>query len=344
MASSTELEDRIRGAILGLAVCDALGAPVEFKARGKFPLVTEMLPNDSFDTPEGAFTDDTSMALCLAQSLLENEGKQNSVDQVEKYLAWRDEGYMSSVGYCFDIGVSTTGCLQLWQSLLLSEAAGLRPDSPAAESTFSNIQKTVREKYNQERYCGNGSLMRVLPVATIAADVNTAVSLAIESSMTTHPHPRCSSACALYVKLVFTALQSGQSKGPAILAENIAEMVQDSVLNVEEVLKSRLAPYKTISDWTAKPENDISSSGYVVDSLEASLWAFFTTQSFEEGAIRVVNLGDDADTIGAIYGGLAGAYYGLNAIPDRWLQKMKRMNLLQDIATKIVTFRQSSDS
>ena len=335
MASAT-LASRIRGALLGLAVCDALGAPVEFQQRGSFPLVTEMLPNEAFGTPEGAFTDDTSMTLCLAQSLLDNESTHNSVDQIEKYLAWRSDGYMSSVGWCFDIGVSTNACLSRWSSLMEFEQSHLRPGSPAAEAALLSIERTIRNEYNKEQFCGNGSLMRVLPTALMASSTAKAVDLAIQSSVTTHPHPRCTSACAVYVQLVCLALQSNEPREKAALASSLANASQSPDTDIDEILQSRLAPYKSLDDWRSKPEQEISSSGYVVDSLEASLWAFFTTNTFRDGAVRVVNLGDDADTVGAIYGGLAGAYYGVDAIPAEWLSKMKLLDLLKDITTKIL--------
>src|ERR1700712_2530816 len=107
---------RVKGAIYGLAVCDALGGPVEFKSRGSFKQVTAMLPNDNFGLPAGCFTDDTSMALCLAHSLLDCDGNSNTVDQVRKYISWFRDGYMSSVGICFDIGVSTQSTLTLWET------------------------------------------------------------------------------------------------------------------------------------------------------------------------------------------------------------------------------------
>ena len=341
MASSGNLASRIRGAILGLAVCDALGAPVEFKARGRFPLVTEMLPNESFNTPAGAFTDDTSMAMCLAHSLVENEGKHNAIDQAEKYLAWSDQGFMSSVGYCFDIGVSTRLCLRRWQELINSEIKTLKPGSPTAESAAFTIEKTIRHEFRKEVFCGNGSLMRVLPTALMASSVDEAAALAFQSSLTTHPHARCTSACGLYARLVFLATQISDSHDDKeSLALDLTNMVNGTDMEVEQVLKQRLAPYKSVADWFSKPVSEISSSGYVVDSLEASLWAFFTTDAFEEGAIKVVNLGDDADTVGAIYGGLAGAFYGAEAIPDRWLSRMKRKDLLDDVITKVIAFRQ----
>ncbi|RMZ80203.1 hypothetical protein DV737_g3110, partial [Chaetothyriales sp. CBS 132003] len=279
------LISRIRGAVLGLAVCDALGGPVEFQPRGSFPLVTEMLPNDNFDLPAGAFTDDTSMALCLAHSLLAYNGSHNAVDQVERYLDWQSNGYMSAVGYCFDIGVSTA---------------------------VSSIQQQIYQAYNREMFCGNGSLMRVLPVALIAT--------------TTTATKQEFLADSLRQILVVSDEQNASTRA--------------GDQTVDRVLTSRLQPYASLDDWKLKPTSEIRSTGYVVDSLEAALWAFFSTETFEDGAIRVVNLGDDADTVGAIYGGLAGAFYGTEAIPARWLEKLLRVDLLDEVIDGIARYHQ----
>ena len=162
--------------------------------------------------------------------------------------------------------------------------------------------------------------------------------------MPTHPHLRCVHACMIYAALVFQAL-NGASKNE--LAVGLGGSVNDPPSNIsdspiEPVLKERLEVYRSVADWEAKSSNSIRSTGYVVDSLEASLWAFFKTSSFEEGATLVVNLGDDADSVGAIYGGLAGTFYGIENVPERWLQDMKRMDLVDEVVQKILTHRDKS--
>lgn len=312
-----KLSSRIRHAFFGLAVCDALGAPLEFKPRRWNPnkYTTDMLPNPNFDLPEGHFTDDTSMALCLAQSLIDAGGKDDPVDQAKRYVRWMDDGYMSSVsGYAFDIGIQTRLALQYWRK---------QPEI----STLEFVQK----KFNEERRCGNGSLMRVLPCALVARSEAEAVDLSRRSSEVTHPHQRCSDACSLYSSLVYHALR-GSSKTK--LLQHLRENLKSDAIDPD--IHLRLIEYEEVLDFKKKPRSEISSSGYVLDSLEAALWAFFTTDKFEEGAIEVVNLGDDADTVGAIYGGLAGAFYGNEScIPDRWLSKMKQIKLVEQAADGI---------
>jgi len=333
MSATVPLPSRIKGAIYGLATCDALGGPVEFKARGRFPKVTDMQPNDNFGLPPGCFTDDTSMALCLAHALLDHDGQSDTLEQVQNYLLWWQQGYQSSTGNCFDMGMSTQRALETWDSRLGGTKAGSRARKDAVEF----IQKRITDYFSDENFCGNGSLMRVLPVSLVARSKAEAVDLAAASSLPTHPHLRCVHACSLYASLAYQAL-NGTAKDE--LATSLAEAISETPL--ESVLKERLQDYRVRGDWQAKSSDEIDSSGYVVDSIEAALWAFFNTGSFEDGAILAVNLGDDADTVGAIYGGIAGAFYGYDAIPARWLQDMKRKDLLDDVVQKLLVHREKA--
>ncbi|KAI1619102.1 ADP-ribosylglycohydrolase [Exophiala viscosa] len=335
---------RVKGALVGLAVCDALGAPVEFKKRGSFPEVNTMLPNENFGTPAGSFTDDTSMALCLAHSLLDNGGETNIADQVKKYIAWWQEGYMSSTtGTAFDIGAQTKDTLTEWFKYLEEDYDNLDPDSVEAEQALRGMQKKVADSYSKEQCCGNGSLMRVLPVALIARSEPDVVRLAKESSLITHPHLRCAQACMVYSALVYQTLNGASRTEMAIsLAESINDPDPPNNITdfaLEPVLRERIGRYQKLEDWESTLSESIRSTGYVVDSLEAALWAFFKSDGFEEGAILAANLGDDADTIGAIYGGLAGAYHGVEAIPEKWLKDMKKMDIVNEVVDGILTYR-----
>ncbi|KAK5951491.1 hypothetical protein OHC33_007547 [Knufia fluminis] len=310
------LNTRIRTALYGLAVCDALGAPLEFQPRqhDRPKYVRDMLPNANFDLPAGHFTDDTSMALCLAHSLVTSNGKHNAFDQAIRYVRWLDEGYMSSVAdSAFDVGTQTRQALQYWR-----------------QSASAETLNFVGRKFDEDWRCGNGSLMRVLPCALVAKTEQEAVVLAKESSRVTHPHTRCVDACGLYTRLAWHALQGANKE------QLIGEM-QKHVESLEVELRKRLQQYDSIEAFDSKPRKQISSSGYVIDSLEAALWALFTTETFEAGAIEVVNLGDDADTVGAIYGGLAGAFYGkVECIPERWLRDMKSFELVVEAAQHLI--------
>ncbi|KAL2396958.1 hypothetical protein ABEF93_005225 [Exophiala dermatitidis] len=344
MTEPPSLSSRVRGGLVGLAVCDALGGPVEFKQRGTFAKVTSILPNDNFGVGAGFFTDDTSMALCLGHSLVDCHGESKLVDQVRRYLDWWKNGYMSSTGKTFDIGVATLRALETWSHELDAKYNHLQPDSVEAEEALREIEKKIRDTFSEEKYCGNGSLMRVLPTALIARSEPEAVELARESSLTTHPHLRCVHACMIYATIVYQAL-NGASKTE--LAVSLGETVNDDAGNVtdydlEPELKDRLQRYRALGDWEATAVEEIKSSGYVVDTLEASLWAFFKSNSFEEGAVLAVNLGDDADTVGAVYGGLAGAFYGIEQVPERWRRDLQRIDLVEELVEKILKFRETN--
>lgn len=327
--SRQPVPSRIQGSLFGLAICDALGGPVEFKTRGTFPLITDLEPNTNFSLPAGCFTDDTSMTLCLAQSLIDCCGF-DLQDQVKKYVAWSRDGYMSSVPErgCFDIGIGTQSVLRAWSAHYEEHGYG-KEGSELARAVREEGQQMVDSMFRREGYCGNGSLMRVIPIALTfhAAGVERAIHYARESSKVTHPHPRCQEACAVYIKLAVMALLSSEK---AALAEAVAtESIRD------EQLRDRLSSYKSLDFWRQQTESNIRSTGYVIDTLEAALWAFFTTDTFEHGAIRAVNLGHDADTVAAVYGGLAGAYYGFDAIPDRWVRDMRNKDLLARISQEL---------
>ena len=286
-------EDRYRGCLLGLAAGDALGTTLEFRTRGSFAPVTDMVGGGPFGLQPGQWTDDTSMALCLAESLIEN-GRFDPDDQMRRYLAWWREGYLSSTGVCFDIGNTVASALRQY------EQTGQPFSGPTGP-----------------RSAGNGSLMRLAPVPMFFCQYPAlAIEMAGESSRTTHGARTCIDACRYFGGLIVGA-QRGGSKETLLSREYspLAESWSAEPLcpEVAEVAKG---------SFRTKTAGEIVGSGYVVRSLEAALWAFDQSSSFEDGCLLAVNLGDDADTTGAIYGQLAGAYYGQEAIPHGWREKL----------------------
>ena len=302
---ATTLE-RYLGSMLGLAVGDAVGAQVEFMRPGDFEPVADMVGGGVFRLPAGAFTDDTSMALCLAQSLVERGGF-DPVDQLERYLRWIREGYMSSTGRAFDVGGTCA------DAILRFEATR----QPYCGSTNPNR-------------AGNGSIMRLAPVPLFfAREPEKAVEMSAASSRTTHGAPNAVDGCRYLGALIVGAV-SGASK--------------------EELLSPRYTPapglwerapladaVREIADgsFVAKDPPEIRGTGYVVDSLEAALWAFHRGHSFEEGLMLAVNLGDDADTTAAVYGQLAGALYGVSAIPQRFRDRLVMRDLIEALAVRL---------
>jgi ADP-ribosylglycohydrolase len=281
--------DRYRGALLGLAVGDALGTTLEFKPPGTFEPITDMVGGGPFGLEPGQWTDDTSMALCLAESLVTCQGF-DAADQMRRYVRWYREGYWSSTGSLFDIGSTVSAALRRFE----------RDGNPVAGETHA-------------RAGGNGSLMRLVPIPlAFANDPTEAIRLAGEMSRTTHAAPEPVDACRYYAGLVLGAL--GGERKERLLAPRYSPV---SGVWKGEALSPRIEAIAAGSFQVRQPP-EVRGTGYVVDALEAALWAFWTTDTFEAGALAAVNLGDDADTTGAIYGQLAGAYYGLAGIPERW--------------------------
>ncbi len=279
--------DRARGALLGLAIGDALGAPVEFKARGTFEPVAGFRSGGTHHLEAGQWTDDTSMALCLAESLAEC-GRFEPVDQMKRYNRWFRQGYMSSTGTCFDVGSATR------EAIIRFERTG---------EGFSGSTDLNR--------AGNGSLMRLAPIPIFFYDdPERAVFYAAESSRVTHGAMEATEACRYFAALLWGALHGETSYDlMSPLYEPIEGLWEKAPLipSIEEIARG--------SFRTRSPE-EIQGTGYVVKSLEAALWAFNRGKTFEEAVLLAVNLGNDADTTGAICGQLAGAYWGASAIPE----------------------------
>jgi ADP-ribosyl-[dinitrogen reductase] hydrolase len=288
--------DRFRGALVGLAVGDAVGTTVEFKAPGTFTPVTDMVGGGPFGLPAGAWTDDTSMALCLAESLVECEGF-DPVDQLERYVRWFRDGHWSSTGACFDIGNATRAALRRFEET--GEPFPGDADPNAA---------------------GNGPLMKLAPVPlAFALKPELALQRAGESARTTHGAPEAVDAARYFAARLITAL--GDDSAETFLARSRS-------------LHPKVAAVAEGSYRDGQPPA-IQGSGYVVLALEAALWALHTTDSFEAGVLAAVNLGDDADTTAAIYGQLAGATYGVDAIPRRWRERLHRGDEIEAMADRL---------
>ncbi len=277
-------QERYRGALYGLACGDAVGTTVEFKPRGSFAPVTGMTGGGPFSLKAGQWTDDTSMALCLAESLVTKQGF-DPADQMGRYLNWWQWGYMSATGSCFDIGLTVREALSRFQQS--GQAYSGSPDPMTA---------------------GNGSLMRLAPVVLFAhPDAASIHRLSADSSRTTHGAAEALECCQLFAALISAAL-AGKPK---------TELLAALPFKCEQVKVAAIASGAFIT----KSDSDIRGNGYCVDSLEAALWCFFNTDSFEQAVLRAANLGEDADTTAAIAGQIAGAFYGAAAIPADWLAR-----------------------
>ncbi len=302
-----ELESRYAGALLGLACGDALGTTLEFTSPGSFEPIFGIRGGGPFQLPAGYWTDDTSMAMCLAESLVECGGF-DAADQMQRYVRWWKEGYWSSTGRCFDIGATTAGALSKFVETGEAMSGSREPDT-----------------------AGNGSLMRLAPLALYyRADAEEAIRMAGESSRTTHGARTCVDCCR-YMAAMLVGVLEGCSK------EEVCAPKFSPAMRVWE----RLPLHKEVEEvalgsFRRRSPPHIRGSGFAVRSMEAALWAFFHSESFEEGALKAVNLGDDADTTGAIYGQLAGAYYGEGAIPERWRKMLHRGGEIRAMGVRLL--------
>jgi len=299
IAPTDSERDRFRGCLLGLAAGDAVGTTVEFQPRGSFPPLTDMVGGGPFRLQPGQWTDDTSMALCLATSLVERGGF-DAVDQMNRYWNWYGFGYLSSTGRCFDIGSTVSAALHRYR----------QTDEPFSGSTHP-------------RSAGNGSLMRLAPVPMFFAhDRPQGLHYCAESSRTTHGAAECLDACRLFGDMLVRALHGAPKHD--ILFDRLGDAIASPAI-------------RAIAEgaYRDKTGDGIRGSGYVVDCLEAALWCFHTTESFAAAVLQAANLGDDADTTAAVCGQLAGAYYGETGIPRHWLEILAMGREIGDLADRL---------
>jgi ADP-ribosyl-[dinitrogen reductase] hydrolase len=303
--TSTDLTplDRARGCLLGLAAGDAVGTTLEFRSPGSFEPIDDMVGGGPFELAPGEWTDDTSLALCLAESLVACRGF-DALDQAQRYLAWWETGKPGPKDHCFDIGTTTSDSLDRFR-----ESGNPVSDSADVDSA------------------GNGSLMRLAPIPICySTDLKTAVDAAGESSRVTHAAEEAVDACRAYAAMLLAAL--GGADREAILATPAPSGPAGRPLApaVVEVMEG---------SWRHKSEGKIVGSGYVVEALEAAIWCFANTQNYREAILRAANLGDDADTTAAICGQLAGAYYGASGIPEGWRAKLFMGDAIEALATQL---------
>jgi ADP-ribosyl-[dinitrogen reductase] hydrolase len=292
--------ERYRGCLLGLAAGDALGTTLEFQMPGSFKPITDIVGGGPFDLKPGEWTDDTSMALCLAESLVAKQGF-DAVHQLETYVGWWKHGHFSVKGRCFDIGITTSRSLSRFEQTRSPQAGSADPSA-----------------------AGNGSLMRLAPAPlAFAGSPNEAIARAGESSTTTHAAPECVDSCRYFAALLLGAIK-GQSK-QELLDAKVAGLVPKVAEIAEGSFKRKEPP-------------QIRGSGYVIHTLEAALWAFNRSNSFREGALAVVNLGEDADSTGAVYGQIAGAFYGEAGIPAEWRAKLAMRETIEALADGLHRF------
>lgn len=293
--------------LIGLAVGDALGVPVEFASRKRLSNdpVTGMRGYGVWNQPPGTFSDDTSMALCMVDALREGFSTER---MARNFVAWWQEGLWAAHGHCFDIGGATSQALS-------RVMAGTSPEASGGTNSYDN---------------GNGALMRIAPIVFFVEHlpVEERLDRVRRAAAITHAHPISVVACQFFVEYL-VALRGGMEKSAALthVQRTFAGLVPPSMHAGLAALRLALAP-----DLAERPEDDISSGGFVIDTLEASLWCFLRTSTYAEAVLLAVNLGGDTDTTGCVTGALAGLYYGMEAIPPEWRASLARANEIEALA------------
>lgn len=295
-AGPEAVQDRAIGCLLGLAVGDALGTTLEFSIRDSRPRLTDIVGGGPFNLEAGQWTDDTSMALALGDSLLVGDAPDMD-DLMNRFVRWWRHGDYSCTGSCFDIGITTRGALERF----------LRTGNPLAGST-------------DPMSAGNGSLMRLAPaaIAGFATGEPGGVAVARLQSSTTHGAQTCLEACEAFAFRLYLAM-AGKDRWFVFdfKADNASDPTIQNILG---------------GSWRGKRRCEIRSSGFVAHSLEAAIWCVARTSNFEDAVLLAANLGDDADTTAAITGQLAGALYGKSGIPARWLERLAWRDRIEELA------------
>lgn len=298
------IEDKQKGMLVGLAIGDTLGMPLEFKQRGTFQPLEALAQGGPFNLPLGYWTDDTSMALCLADSILAKQSY-DSYDVMDRYADWQANGYRSSTGVCFDIGNQVSSAIAHYKT---------QPE------VTTNEQRTES--------AGNGCIMRLAPVVIASIAANNSLELTMQiaaiSGRETHYSTLAEEATALFAELLINATKATSKN--QVLKLYAPEKLSDQLLT-------------TVRKASERSLDELKPSGYVLDTLEVAIWAFMTTDSFKDGALKAVNLGGDSDTIGAVYGQLAGAYYGLEGIPQEWLKQLHDYDEIVVLAEQLSTIK-----
>ncbi len=298
--------------LLGLAVGDALGVPVEFKSRDilKKNPIKEMIGFGSHKVPAGTWSDDSSLSFCLAEALLDDF----NVEELGKlFVRWYEDGYWTANGDVFDIGMTTHVAIIKMTTGIKAEMAG-----------------EINETSN-----GNGSLMRIAPLVfhVYSKSIHARYTIIKQVSSITHAHIRSVVSCFYYVEFC-RQLLFGKSKSEAYL--KMQEAIPSFLVN-QGVPQNEIDQFDRLlkNDIAILKESEIKSSGYVVHTLEAAIWIFMTSDNFEECVLKAVNLGDDTDTTAAVTGALAGMYYGEKQIPLSWLNILSRRGDIESLGKSL---------
>jgi ADP-ribosyl-[dinitrogen reductase] hydrolase len=302
----------VHGALFGVAIGDALGVPAEFKSREALKLdpIKDFVGFKSHGQPPGTFSDDSSLMFCLAETLCSGYDLN---DLGYRFIQWQENGYWTAGGEIFDIGMTTSRAIGRLKK-------GTRP---ALAGDFDEDNN------------GNGSLMRIMPLLFYIRnfDLEERYAITKDVSSVTHGHIRSVIACFYYLEFALELLK-GSDKQTAY--KNTAKTVYDFIVSKQIIQKEvdLFAPLLK-NDITKENIDNIPSFGYVMNTLKASMYCFLTTENYQDATLMAVNLGNDADTTGAVTGGLAGLYYGLEGIPEKWRNEIKKSKNIKDLCDRL---------
>lgn len=309
MKSNTIQTNPVIDALLGVAIGDALGVPFEFKVNMEMKTnpATGMVSYGTHHQPEGTWSDDTSLTLCLAESLV---GGYDLKDMAEQFIQWKNKAHWTARGNVFDIGMTTSRAISRLANLIEKNEID---------------QLSEQKYYARESDNGNGSLMRILPLLFFikGLPIEQQFKIIWETSALTHRHIRAAMSCLIYLKLAEKII-AGVDKHLAYqeTRENITVFWNDMEFSKTERKHFERMIQNDISELDIEA---LRSGGYVIESIEASLWCFLNRDTYKDGVLTAINLGNDTDTTGAITGGLCGLYYGLNSIPEYWIVSIARL-------------------
>ena len=315
------LNNNIKSALFGVAIGDALGVPVEFKSRETIlqKPVTDMIGYGTYNLPPGTFSDDSSMTFCLAEALTQDFDL-NTIGQ--NFVKWYHDNFWTARGEVFDIGIATREAINRL-------AKGEQPEFAGSTDASSN---------------GNGSLMRILPLLFYIKDLSISERYEITKKVSsiTHGHIRSVISCFYYLEFSREIL-FGKDKFEIYqkLQTEIPDFLNSRSINPHEISLFARLLNKDISELA---EHEILSSGYVLHSLEASIWCLLTTDNYKDATLKAVNLGEDTDTTAAIAGGLAGLLYGFDSIPKSWTEQLARKDDIEDLAQRMATKMERNSS
>ncbi|MEM7104889.1 MAG: ADP-ribosylglycohydrolase family protein [Bacteroidota bacterium] len=311
--------NKITEALLGVAIGDAVGVPYEFKSAEEMENhpAKGMIGYGTYNQPAGTWSDDSSLTFCLAESLL---GGYNLADMATKFSAWKNRNYWSARGELFDIGITTANAINRLDKIVAS----------------GNLEELTLLKYQGDEFDnGNGSLMRIMPLLCYIKDrpIEKQFEIIWNVSALTHRHIRAAMSCLIFLTLAENLLtETDKGKAYTSMRQQITAFWQSMNFSADEQKHFTKVIAKDIRSTSRK---DLRSGGYVIESIEASLWCFLCEDTYESTILSAVNLGHDTDTTAAIAGGLAGLHYGQQGFPELWLYSLARMEDIIDLGHKL---------